>query len=502
MGDSAGTTYTNNDISALLNDTTEMVVSHSRAVPENYPGDYLYYPLKGNDGNPLITKVGGEYFSAWMKRDEIGGNFNTIALLTKNQVNQIYKSSPDAMPSDDKYQSPTKVFDVNPTVTGKAAKADNLSTKFKTYKTDSTDSSYNIVSEKFLSEAVGGAYNFLGSAQDGNYQPPMVISDKNIVYSVSGINFKTDLEGMQNKVVLGQQSQSIAPVEAKPEMIVAKKNYTNTYQSGARAPEGVTDKLDKIMANLGVNVNSGERVSQINRSVVPALKYLRDVAKYDETFKVEAASVVAELREMGLSNHANIISEYAQDPSRSAYRSAKTDIKKVSVVESIASNNQTTSIEAITKTEPITIEEAKASVQARVESITPDMIRGHMDNTIDKLGLTLSDAEKDQVVAKVQAELGESLSGKLYQKIIQDTLDDLSSKMPEIIEQRTLEITQKPMNHGAERVASKFAQVAAGDTALAQKLLDGYKDAAPESATAVCEKMVEKGYTGLSCSQP
>lgn len=78
-----------------ISENIEKLLSEQReSVSGSYPADFLYYPLTGDDGTPLVVKVDDAYLSAWMSRDESGEAFSGATLLTIDQVNEVYRKIP------------------------------------------------------------------------------------------------------------------------------------------------------------------------------------------------------------------------------------------------------------------------------------------------------------------------------------------------------------------------------------------------------------------------
>ncbi|GEM_PF-3837883 len=86
-----------NNADALSMYATQVVEQQRANVPENYPKDYPYFPLKGEQGNPLTVQAGEERLSAWLERNE-DEVFDKIVFKNEAQVNEIYSSRPDAKP--------------------------------------------------------------------------------------------------------------------------------------------------------------------------------------------------------------------------------------------------------------------------------------------------------------------------------------------------------------------------------------------------------------------
>lgn len=82
------------DLEDLKQDVQKLLSEQRENVEGAYPADFLYYPIKNDDGTPLIVKVDDDYFAAWMSRDDVGEPFTKISLLTENQLNQIYTEIP------------------------------------------------------------------------------------------------------------------------------------------------------------------------------------------------------------------------------------------------------------------------------------------------------------------------------------------------------------------------------------------------------------------------
>ncbi len=418
MVDNSGVDYSASDIEALSQDINKIVAEQRGSVPAWYPADYLYYPLAGKNGNPLITKVGDQYLSAWMKRSETGEDFDTIALLNQDQVRKIYNSRPDAMPDvaggvtkSSEYTG--KQVYVNPElgvdhpqyeisadnvsdvyfnkITGEIVSAavsfesnansydqgepykyqrallpnalvedgnvsrSDLAQQYEGYRlTDqvvdiySQDASNKIKADEILIKAisgenifyngqaimVGGAVSYLSAAQGGNYAPDMIINNPDIVYSISGINFEHSVYSNKqnnNEAPLPQPHNSPAPPQVLPDQGKPEENVTPQFNQKSmviHAPQGSEEKLDKILSRLSGYVENGDRVSRINRAIIPVLKHLKNISESEE-FAGQAEKAISALKEMGLAKHADIISGYVQDLSKESYRTAKDEIKQV-----------------------------------------------------------------------------------------------------------------------------------------------------------------------------
>lgn len=111
MGDGSGVVYTSDDVSALTQELQQIV--NEQKVSEGYPSDYLYHRLSGQDGQPVITKIGDDHYAAWLKRDDgqVGAPFTDVVLLNAPQVQEIYGSRPPG--SDSAYESTGRDVYVN-----------------------------------------------------------------------------------------------------------------------------------------------------------------------------------------------------------------------------------------------------------------------------------------------------------------------------------------------------------------------------------------------------
>ncbi len=88
--------------------------------------------------------------------------------------------------------------------------------------------------------------------------------------------------------------------------------------------------LDTILDNLDKDIQRDVAMSQINRDVGQVLRYLNTIAINPALLQPEAARAVDFLNDKGLTKHADIISDYAKDPS--TFRDARTAIREVVAV--------------------------------------------------------------------------------------------------------------------------------------------------------------------------
>ncbi len=546
MAETGGTVYTANDINALLQDTANMLAEQRSGVPDNYPADYIYYPLLGNDGNPSTAKVGDEYLSAWMKRSEVGGNFDTIALFTKNQLDEIYNLRPDSLPDvaggqakvtkytgKQVYVNPDLghevspgdfsevyfdkktgeilnkpieeaekiAFDANATsydnktsyqyqraLLPKSVTADlnvsqaDLKQQLYGYKLSdqivnihSKDSANKAIYEKFLIEAisgidavyegqnikVGGVISYLAAVSGGNQDPAMIVEDKNLIYNVSNIGFEDVLYGEQNKIEPQSQQETVVIVkETKLDVLPepVKEQFNSKSQEVVEIPAGTTEKLDKIMSELSTYVNGDDvRQRQVNRYVIPALKYLRDVVKYDGLFDIEAQRLESALRDLNLGEHADIISDYAADPSRDVYKAAKVKIRAVNIQENIRPS--------------------KTPVLEDSKHVTPEeAIKALKDK-----GVQLPDG---------------------FKRKVHETYENVNN----ISDKRMEEGTQRSMDHGNANLVEKFVNVAtgSGNPDIAQQIIENISDTlSPKIVEQVCEEVSKKsGFETVTCNTP
>ncbi|PCK00351.1 MAG: hypothetical protein COA45_00790 [Zetaproteobacteria bacterium] len=86
--------YSSNGTEDLKQDVQKLLSEQRENIVGTYPADFLYHPMVGEDGNPLVVKVDDTYYAAWMSRDAAGEPFSKVSLLTENQVNEIYAQIP------------------------------------------------------------------------------------------------------------------------------------------------------------------------------------------------------------------------------------------------------------------------------------------------------------------------------------------------------------------------------------------------------------------------
>lgn len=99
MGDGSGVVYTSDDVSALTQELHQVV--QEQKIGEGYPSDYLYHQLHDANGDSVVTKVGDEYYAAWLKRDDgnAGAPFTDVVLLKAAQIQEIYNARPPGNPN-------------------------------------------------------------------------------------------------------------------------------------------------------------------------------------------------------------------------------------------------------------------------------------------------------------------------------------------------------------------------------------------------------------------
>lgn len=83
---------------AVLDPALQALVDQ-QAIYENWPEDYPYHVLldgaREEQGRPVIAKVGDDYFSAWLTRDESGA-FREVTLLDEAQLGRVFDGRPGA----------------------------------------------------------------------------------------------------------------------------------------------------------------------------------------------------------------------------------------------------------------------------------------------------------------------------------------------------------------------------------------------------------------------
>ncbi|PCJ00290.1 MAG: hypothetical protein COB14_04870 [Alphaproteobacteria bacterium] len=483
--------YSSSDTENLTQDVQKLLSEQREDVVGTYPADFLYYPMKAEDGNPLIVKVDDAHYSAWMSRDAAGEPFSDVTLMTENQVNEIYAQIPGG-PSG-KMNVGESVY-VNPALgnrevagdsftnvtfnveTGdiidaaqaaaETARAERISGRSRSTETDTSTSSkydtatvpnsiivdgnvslgdltqklegYQLISHidseameetskraatGFLIDEIAVSIGRLLVTQGGAIEASMAIENTSVLSAASNIGLETKLvsprdaspaapaaapaptdlgyEGkMQGIIDSGAgQADPNSPFRANEIVMLAggfddiaknlakgtlagdstamdnvnslvilfpehrdiiasyalaeeensgtdPKTYLDQVQqrnpetpaatTSAPAPvssgAGPSDTLQSLLDVVGGDIAKGERVSQVNRDIGQVLRHLKGVAGDDGLLKSEAASTIDYLNNNGLTEHAAIISGYANDPSKSAFKDARSSIREVSAV--------------------------------------------------------------------------------------------------------------------------------------------------------------------------
>lgn len=483
--------YSSSDTEGLTQDVQKLLSEQREDVVGTYPADFLYYPMDGEDGNPLIVKVDDAYYSAWMSRDAAGEPFSDVTLMTENQVNEIYAQIPGG-PSG-KMNVGESVY-VNPDLGNREVAADSVTNvtfnvetgdivdaakaaaetaraergtrRSRSTETDTSTSSkfdtatvpnsiiadgnvspddltqklegYQLISHidseameetskrdatGFLINEIGVSIGRLLVTQGGAIEASIAIEDTSVLSGASNIGLETKLvsprdaspaapaaapapvdlgyEGkMQGIIDSGAgQADPNSPFRANEIVMLAggfddiaknlakgtlagdstamenvdslivlfpehrdiiasyalaeekdagadPKTYLDQVQqrnpatpaaaTSASAPvssgAGASDTLQSLLDVVGDDIAKGERVSQVNRDIGQVLRHLKGVAGDDDLLKTEAASTVDYLNNNGLTEHAAIISGYANDPSRAAFKDARSSIREVSAV--------------------------------------------------------------------------------------------------------------------------------------------------------------------------
>ncbi len=462
-----------NDANALSQHITEIVAEQRGDVPKTYPADYPYYPLDGKDGKSLITKVGDQNYSAWLKRGD-DGVFTDIVLLNRHQVDNIYSSRP------------------------------------------STHLGNNVFAENFVAGEVNEATSYLIAADGGNYSPDIVIVNGTIVEDVQNISFETGLQGRQNAISQGADIDVNAMVEADyaaaMEAIAAhqaslppREEFNN---KAAQVTPVKASKLDAHLDKLDDKMESGAADSQLNRVISNGvLKYLHGTRRNETLFASETTKAIAGLRERGLDGHADILAEYANGST-----DMKVARKALRKVETNPAAKFIPPAPAEPMSEPVSIDDAMDDFKGRMENIAPMLDEARaavsamqagitldaLEKAMESQGLdpnSLTDNEKQELRNEVKSSIGDAaksanddindaISPDKVRAMMQNAFDGI----PDMLKSRLPEMEQSGIDAGLAHIRDKFDKAAQGG-------------ASQEQLTAACEILLENpAYKALDCS--
>ncbi|MGH1377593.1 MAG: hypothetical protein ACRBB3_02115 [Alphaproteobacteria bacterium] len=182
---------------------------------------------------------------------------------------------------------------------------------------------------------------FVGNAIDKALADNPALAD--MVSKMPGGDIKSEvmekLAGNNSPISSGNQADLEKEIASRVENAVKEVVGKNDVGNNA----ATVTPLDMLLDKLGKDVDDNASSSRINRDVGQVLRYLRSVSPNKELLESESSRAVDFLNDKGLKEHADIISDFAKDPStfkdaRSAIRELASVSDNVSAFGALASN--------------------------------------------------------------------------------------------------------------------------------------------------------------------
>lgn len=283
----------------------ELLSEQRENVSGSYPADFLYHPLTGDDGTPLVVQVGDEFYSAWMSRDEAGEAFSNVTLLTVDQVNEVYKQipggpsgkmnegpsifvNPDLDVNDPKREIPadsvTKVsYNIE---TGQVTTAEQLSEAARDNVRDARAARRAAAQARASGQSVDDAPS---SKFDTALLPDSLVKDGN----VSAEDLKQQLNGYQLISSVGSEAEEernkIAATSIIADAVGKSVSRIKVTQGGAVKPDiEIKDANSLADANLSVET----RLVSPYGKAVPATPVKQPDAPVDSGFKSKMQGMI------------------------------------------------------------------------------------------------------------------------------------------------------------------------------------------------------------------